>query len=556
MGFKFGYFLSGATSQIEETVEAATKSNAAEIAGRVKTAAEVFVEQQKQAQKTREELKSTINGLSSVTWNDGKTFDDQQLIALASNPDAAKTILEQIKKDPSLTSRVSRDFVKALNNVPVNTTPQEYIDSLFKTVRKSEEDVKKMFEPTGSFLDRIASKRNYEVAQKTVSKYGLTLDQVFGTTTNVAKDIQRKVEVNFAAFSKAPEFKNLLDSAKIDLAKAQETGDTEAVKKASDALQRLVLIEDTGKLVNKTEPQIQTELVTEIVNARRAGNEQKASDLEAVLKQRQALKAGESPEKVSQTNLITIASRNLTSVMERRLPPGSYITVVNPDQTTDIKLKDFKQERVYFEARKESDDLIIKMFTDDKGVVKSEFHKNALFSRGINVDPETNKPIAPVYTTLEAMKNKDEAAAAAAAARRPGQAPAAPAAAPAAAPQRSSMAPTGEVATPPLASSAAPQQRPATGSAREMRGTVGGGTQINTNTPEWNKFKEDLKASGLPAEAQQQVINDAIKAGVTAPRWTGARQQQQAAPARQPQTTQTKPPKIAGRYNRETGEWE
>lgn len=519
MGFKFGYFLSGLTTNLDETIEAATKSNVEAVAGRVKSAAETFIEQQKQFQKTREELKSTVNTAAAIKWSDG-TFDDQQLIALASNPDAAKAVLEAVKKDPSITSRVSKNFVKALDTVPTNVTPQEYVDSLFKRTKATEQDIKKMFGPEEGFFGRLSSQKNMLAATKTAAKYGVSLEDLFGTQTTSAKSLQRTVEINLGELTKKPEFKDLMDSAKIDLVNAQKSGDPVKIKEASENVQRFALVDDASKLVNKSEAQIQTELVTDIVTAKKNGEDQKASDLEAILKQRQALKAGESPEKVSQSNLITIATKNLTTTVQSKLPPGSYITSVSSDGTVRTELKDLKQQKPYLEAIKESNDYIVKEFTDEKGFPKSELHKNALISRGIPFDKD-GKPYSPQLPALDALKGQE--AATPAPARRTGQTPSA---APASAP----MAPTGEVATPPMASSAAPQQRPAAGSAREMRGTVGGGTQINTNTPEWNKFKEDLAASGLPPEAQQQVINDAVKAGVTAPRWTG-RTQQQAKPA-------------------------
>lgn len=519
MGFKFGYFLSGLTSGVEETIEAQTKSNVEAVANRVKTAAETYIEQQKQYQKTKEELRTTVNSVAAIKWSDG-TFTDQQLIALASNPDAAKAVIEAVKKDPSITSRISKDFVKALDTVPTNVTPQQYIDSLFTRTKATEADIKKMFGPEESFFGRLSSQKNMLAATKTAAKYGVSLEDLFGTQTTGAKAVQRNVEVNFAEFTKKPEFKDLMDKAKIEVVEAQNSGDPVRIKTASENLQRLVLADDAGKIVNKSESQIQSELITEILDAKKKGETQKASDLEATLEQRKKLSKGpESGEKVTQANLITIATKNLTTTIQSKLPPGSYITSVGSDGTVRTELKDLKQQKPYLEAIKESNDYIVKEFVNEQGFPRSELHKNALISRGIPFDRE-GKPYSPALPALDALKGQE--AATPAPARRAGQA--APAAAP--------MAPTGEVATPPMASSAAPQQtrvsnREATGRVADPAVVARATADIAALDREINNIKnnrninEEQRSQALAAlEAEKKKAEAAIG-------------QQQVAPARQ-----------------------
>lgn len=521
MGFKFGSFLAGATTGILESVEKQAKINAESIAGRVKNAAEVYMDQEKQLQKTKQELKTTISSAAAIKWSDG-TFDDQQLIALASNPDTAKAVIEAVKKDPSLTSRVSKNFVKALNTVPTNTTPQEYVDSLFKTTKATETDLNKMFGAVteGNFIDRMASKKNLETAVRSASKYGVSLDDLFGKRSTTAQSTQRMVEVNFGALVKSPEFKDLKDKAQVDLYNAEQSGDPAKIKEAKDNIQRITLVEDTSKVVNKTEPQIQTELVNDIIKARQAGNDQQAKDLEAVLKQRQNLRAGESPEKVSQSNLITIASKNLTSVLQSALPPGSYITSVNADGTIRTDLKDLKQERPYLEAIQRSNEYIIKEFTNPDGKPKSDLHRNALTSRGVTFDDD-GKAVAPVIPALNALRQKETSTTPNPAPTRPGEArqPAAAASQPAAATAQppASLAPTMtpvERATASLAE--AVRSRDAMANNKNVT-SAQKAEALNILDKEIAKLKEDIATlsrtggAAKPAQQQQPAADKVLK---------------------------------------------
>lgn len=43
------------------------------------------------------------------------------------------------------------------------------------------------------------------------------------------------------------------------------------------------------------------------------------------------------------------------------------------------------------------------------------------------------------------------------------------------------------------------------------------------NTPEWQQFVQDLQTSGMPMQDQMAAISDALRSGVTAPKWSGSR---------------------------------
>ena len=94
-------------------------------------------------------------------------------------------------------------------------------------------------------------------------------------------------------------------------------------------------------------------------------------------------------DKISQANLIVAASRTMESTLKNYLPPGSFITTSNPDGTTNIEVKDLassdKAARGYTAGR----EVLIKEMTKD-GKPKSEMHKNALLSAGVQFDQDGN----------------------------------------------------------------------------------------------------------------------------------------------------------------------
>lgn len=418
MGFRIGSFFGGVSKGITENMEEEAKLGKLQIDASIKGMYHNYAEYKKEADKQKNEMRQTVRELSGLQFSDG-VLDDKQLIALASQPEKAKLIIDQIKKDPEVLGRVSKNFVKALDNVPADMKPEEYVDSLFKTQRVSTDAVNAAFgaaESEGLF-GKLKAERNLANARKAAASYGVSLEDLLGGQRKATQTAANMADVNLAAFTKKPEFKDLKDKALMEAADADKSGDQSRIDLANENLVRIANIEERGKTANKTEQQIQSELITSIQKA--TDPKQKAL-LTTQLRQRQALaktpgEGKSDADKISQANLIVAATKARDSIIAEKLPPGSFITVVNMDGSTSITLKDLAQEKRYNEGVAAAKSAIIKEYTDPStGMPRSEMHKNAMMSVGVTFD------------------NQGKAMRSAAALPVPAPAPATPAPAPAA----------------------------------------------------------------------------------------------------------------------------
>lgn len=433
MGFKFGYFLKGATTAFDQITDKAEEDNAKYVAETVKRAAESYATTQKEFEKQKTELSGVIGSLASIEFAEGKRLDDQQLIALASNPDAAKTLLEQIKKDPTITSKVSTDFVKAVNNIPVGKKPQEYINELFSRTKASDETVKKLFEPKegATFIQKWGAQNNFALAEKAARGYGLTLNDLFSKGTPANDRVQNNVQVNFGALVKSDKFNDLIDKAQIEFADALQSGDEGRINAAKDTLSGLSMAKAAADVAGVPEARVQSNMVTRIQRLQSTGNpedKQEAENLTVQLRQRQQLldaKGGSDKDKVTVANLISVASKQLTNTLERSLPPGSYGLVKEDDGTVRAVLKNAtpEQAKIFNKAVYDADQFIIKAFTKEDGTVKDVYHQLALNSRGIAVDAQSGKPIPPSAPAEMPRPGAGAAPARAGEARQPTAAP-------------------------------------------------------------------------------------------------------------------------------------
>jgi hypothetical protein len=200
------------------------------------------------------------------------------------------------------------------------------------------------------------------------------------------------------------EFKELKDQAQVDLLNAKESNDPKAVNSASEKLARINTIEEIGKVEKKTESQIQSDLVTEIQQKQTAGDKQGAATATTLLRQRQALMKSSADgktdaDKISQSNLIQVATRTRATTIEQQLPPGQLITNTDAQGNVTMTLRDLSQGDLFRRGDAIAANAIIKEMTKPDGTPRSEMHKNAMMSAGIRFD-DTGKAIRPIVPEL------------------------------------------------------------------------------------------------------------------------------------------------------------
>jgi hypothetical protein len=399
-----------------------------------------YADYQKTTKEQKDMMKQTVRELSGISFSDG-ILSDEQLIAMAAKPEQAKIILEKIKNDPEATGRISKNFITALEGTPAGVKPEDYINSLFKTAKATDEQVQAAFGPkqTGSFLDRLAGKNSLTQAQKEAAQYGVSLEDLLGAKSGAAKAVTASAKVDLSVFAKQKTFSDMEDRAKINLYQAQQpdpkTGaapSEEQVKTATENLARITAIsakpkdaetvlidqiqdpkttpEEKEKLAVKlrerqfyskevhtpSEAETRTKLVNQIQDPTTPPAKRKALQIE--LEQRKALldpkKDNTNQDKITQANYITIASRALSSTVEAALPAGSMTTTVNLDGTVSMQPSSLVKGDAFDKAVVAAKSGVIKEFTTPDGKPKSELHKNGLISIGVTFD-DMGKAVVP-----------------------------------------------------------------------------------------------------------------------------------------------------------------
>jgi len=237
-------------------------------------------------------------------------------------------------------------------------------------------------------------------------------------------------QVDVGSFHKKPEFKDVKDKAQLDVLDAQQSGDVTKISSATENLGRIIAIEEISKTSNKTEAQIQSDLISEIQDKQAKGDKKGATLAQTLLRQRQILAKAPGgdgktdADKITQSNLIQVATRTRTTIIEDTLPPGTFITSTDAQGNVTMTLRDLSQGDLFRRGNAIAANAIIKEMSKPDGSPRSEMHKNAMMSAGIRFGDD-GKPIKPVVPDLP-VKGGTPKPSAAAPAVRGGPTPTAP----------------------------------------------------------------------------------------------------------------------------------
>lgn len=412
MGFALKAFATGAATALSEKLDRDEK--AAEESAKV-TASRLTTKLAEREKETNEKLKgysTTIGALKA--YHTGWT--EQQLYNIARNPLVAEQTLSAFKEgriDPA-----TFDPQKYANLADVVPNQKEAMARITEEEKKQQLGAVPSV-PSSSFFD--LKDRASRIQQDRIAQYaqslGVTPEQLYGA--NKAAPIiegDKGVKYDMSQVTKSQTLEQQRASVVNALRVANESNNPEAIAKATEDASRLRIAEDLAGVNNKSENQVQSELITKIQNAK---DPKEKTILTAELRQRQVLSKlpGEGQEKVSQSNLITVASKAITSAVSDRLPPGSFVINTDAQGNQTLAPKDIVSAKTFNEAVVAGRTAVIKEMTGSDGKPKDQLHRNALISIGVGFD-DNGRAVAPA-TTPPAAPAKPAAPAASTPAQKP-----------------------------------------------------------------------------------------------------------------------------------------
>ena len=397
MAFRLSSFLGGAAKGATELIEEREKENALQIKESIKNMYHNYAEYRKETDKKKEEIRETVGSLRSFKFADGP-LDEKELIALASDLPTAKSIAEEFKKNPEKLEGLSKSFIKATGKIPEGMTFNDYVNQYGKVAKMDATE----FEQAASskqdgFLNKMVYGKNVDKIRNAAAKYGVSAEELYNVgAAKGSKSFPALLEVDYAKLKDKPDFKKIESDAQVAMYNAKQSGTEDDQAKAAANLGHITFIKEYGDKKDKTQNIIEAEYANKVIKLQKEGKPKEAAEMEAELKRWQKLVANPATtagktdaDKISQANLITAASRTMVSTMSNYLPPGSFITTSNPDGTTNIEIKDLASSDKAAKGYTAGREVLIKEMTTN-GKPRSEMHKNALLSAGVQFDQDGN----------------------------------------------------------------------------------------------------------------------------------------------------------------------
>lgn len=384
----FGSFAGGFAKGMSEQITKKEEEQAAITANSIANMYHNVQEKKKQMETQKEAARGIVSELGSFTFKDGTKFDDRQLITLASNPEMSKDIIKRLRDDPELSARITPDFFKAAETAPAGVKASEYLDNLFKVPSVAKEQTQALFNAAsqeGGLVDKLVAQNGYAQAAKAAAKYGMSLEQLVGYQSVMSKrDTTMIGDVDYSKLAKSKTMDQVESDAQVAALNAKTPDDAQ---KAADKLAQIKVVKAATDLGHKkTEEDIRSELVNQAQDPNRTAQERAIAA--ALVQQRVKLmhnpKEG-NEDKVTQANLITIASRGFASTVES-LAPGKFVTSSDMQGNITVTPKgiaDAQMKAAYAQSR----NAIINEFTNPDGMPKSVTARNALVSIGVQFDP-------------------------------------------------------------------------------------------------------------------------------------------------------------------------
>jgi hypothetical protein len=238
---------------------------------------------------------------------------------------------------------------------------------------------------------------NVTKIRATAAKYGVSAEELYNLgAAKGSKSFPALLEVDYAKLKDKPDFKKIESDAQVAMYNAKQSGTDEEQAKAAANLGHITYIKEFGDKKDKTQNIIEAEYANKVIKLQREGKPKEAAELEAELKRWQKLVANPAStnvktdaDKISQANLIVTASKAMEATFKSYLPQGAFTTKENLDGTVSLQVASFVKPEQEALALTAGRSVLIKEMTTN-GKPKSEMHKNALISSGVQFDQDGN----------------------------------------------------------------------------------------------------------------------------------------------------------------------
>jgi len=419
----FQAFATGAATTVTENIKKEEK-NARELAA---AQASALIENHNKVKDARDKQANKMKEDALFLKAQFPTVSNDDLVMAATNPSAIAALKARAAQpdwDPTVVK--FGDFAQ-LASANTGKTVDELVNNMYdmSAARAAPAQANKDM----SIIQRITAGTGDQELKRIVSPLGLDVDQLKGAMNFKPKMPEGEVKFNLGVLS-TPSYDAQFKQAKLAVVKAQEAGDVEALTKASAKVSAFVVAETLTRteslsneqiqsnLVTKiqaekdpevkaklelelknrqkllatdkkvTEADIRTDLANRIIEAKKNNDTKQVALLTGELKQRELLldKQETNTEKISAANYISAATKGVASAVQDSMPPGSFITITNPDGSTSVQPKDLASEKLYRQGINNGRNAVIAQMTGSDGKPKSELHKTALISIGVVFD--------------------------------------------------------------------------------------------------------------------------------------------------------------------------
>jgi hypothetical protein len=397
MGFKLGAFVGGVAKGASESIEELEKLNTTSINASVKSMYHNYQEYKKEVEKKKENLRGTVGALRGLKFSDG-ALDDEQLIALATNPELAKDIAETLTKNPDRLEGLSKSFIKSAN-VPKGQKFDDFLNDYGKKAAlTSEEFATAASNKEEGFLNKMIYGNNLKKITAASRQLGVKPEELYAYGSSKSMpSYSASLEVDYAKLQKTPEFKDLKDKAMVVMYRARQEGTDEdilAAAKNMGAIKGTELLAELKEKPKESQQDIEIDYGKRIL---KATDPKEKVKLTAELRTQQDLWANPSLKKLTEGEKITTGNKLvaykgiINSTVANYLPPGTFKT--NPI-TGDLEVSELVKSVDYSKGKKAGMEAAIAFGTDQNGKPKSNEDKLALASVGVQFDKD-GKAFAP-----------------------------------------------------------------------------------------------------------------------------------------------------------------
>lgn len=414
MGFNWLAFAGGAAEAGSKYIETKTRDAKDAAEAQVKQMYSTYMTRKKEADETIGKLSENVSYLRSVmpTATEGELFD------IAQNPAVMSTVISGIKNgnfDPNL---INLSNVAKASKENDGKTAEQMIQDLYglKTAPAPE----KAPEEKGivGFIRGIGKEEGEQAAERLAGVAGVSMDKLRGAQEYTKPTYQAKSALNLEVMEEKRPIDDRINDAVNAVASAREAmskidkTDTKAVEAAGQSyidslgkLGRLTAAKSLTSTKDKTESQIQADLITEITKLPDGSDKRK--QLEGQLRERQRLEkllTGSDSEKVTVANKITSVRSAYNEMIKSALPTGSFTIDANGNIQMTAMVKDSMRQAAVIAAQQ----ALVKPYINAEGKIPNEGDRLALRSVGIQIAADGTVMIAPPTSTPPPPSNPQD----------------------------------------------------------------------------------------------------------------------------------------------------